>query len=261
MTTDNPLDLVPFWLLGLALILVLLASVECGFRLGLRVRRVGGQQQDSQIGTLVGALLALLGFLMAFTFGMAGSRFDSRKQLLLDEANAIGTAHLRAGLLPDPQRAEVRRLLREYVDLRVAIRTLDDIPTAVAKSDDLHRRLWAEAEACTQKNPTPITALFVHSLNELIDLHTKRLTMALEYRIPASILIMLGAVSMLSMGVLGYHFGLAGTRNFIPSLILVLVFSAVLMLIIELDRPQQRMFSISKQALLDLQTSLNAPPK
>ena len=101
--------------------------------------------------------------------------------------------------------------------------------------------------------------MFVQSLNELIDLHTKRLTTALEYRVPASILVMLGAVSMLSMGVLGYHFGLAGSRNFTPSLILVLVFSAVLLLIIELDRPQQRHVSISKQALLDLQTSLNAP--
>ena len=69
-------------------------------------RRPGGQQQDSQIGTLVGALLALLGFLMAFTFGMAGSRFDARKQLLLDEANSIGTAHLRAGLLPEPHRGK-----------------------------------------------------------------------------------------------------------------------------------------------------------
>jgi hypothetical protein len=261
MSTGNILDLIPLWLFCLALILVLLASVECGFRLGSRAQRADGQQQTPQIGTLVGALLALLGFLLAFTFGMAGSRFDARKQLLLDEANSIGTAHLRAGLLPEPHRAEVRRLRREYLDVRLAVRTLDDVPAAVAKSDDLHRRLWAEAEACTQKNPNPVTAMFVQSLNELIDLHTKRLTTGLEYRIPASILVMLGAVSILSMGVLGYHFGLAGSRNFTPTLILVLVFSAVLILIIDLDRPQQGMFSISKQALLDLRTRLNALSK
>ncbi len=112
-----------------------------------------------------------------------------------------------------------------------------------------------------RKNPDPVTAMFVQSLNELIDLHTKRLTTGLEYRIPTSILLMLGTVSMLSTGVLGYHFGLAGSRNFTPTLILVLVFSAVLILIIDLDRPRQGMFSISKQALLDLRTSLNAPSK
>ncbi len=155
MSTGNLLDLIPLWLFCLALILVLLASVECGFRLGSRVQRANGQQQAPQIGTLVGALLALLGFLLAFTFGMAGSRFDARKQLLLDEANSIGTTHLRAGLLPEPHRAEVRRLLREYLDVRLAVRTVNDVPAAVAESDDLHRRLWAEAEACAGRTQTP----------------------------------------------------------------------------------------------------------
>ena len=68
---------------------------------------------------MVAAVLALLAFLLTFTFGMAASRFEARRQVLLDEANAIGTAYLRAALLSDPQRAEIRKLLREYVDVRL----------------------------------------------------------------------------------------------------------------------------------------------
>jgi hypothetical protein len=102
---------------GCSVIMVLL-SIQCGIWVGRYRRSRSGQDQDSPLGAAVGATLGLLAFMLAFTFGMTASRFDARKQLLLNEVNAIETTFLRAGLIPEPHRTEVRRLLAQYADTR-----------------------------------------------------------------------------------------------------------------------------------------------
>src|SRR5438105_2447633 len=104
---------IPLWILFLAFVGLLLALVETGYRLGRR--QPTDDQERSQVGVIQGALLALLGLLLGFSFSMAATRFEARKQLVLDEANAIGTAYLRAQLLPERQRDQVLSLLRRYV--------------------------------------------------------------------------------------------------------------------------------------------------
>ena len=106
------------WLFVLTVIIVLI-SIAAGFRLARYIRRHSERVQDAPIVSIVGAMLGLLAFTMAFTFGMTASRFETRRQLVLDESNAIGTAFLRAGLLPEPLRSEVRKLFREYAGIRV----------------------------------------------------------------------------------------------------------------------------------------------
>ena len=97
------------------------------------------------MGAVVGATLGLLAFLLAFTFGMAASRYDTRKQLVLQEANAIGTTYLRAEFLQEPQRSDIRNVLREYAALRAQGVTLLMTPAVMAQSSALHDRLWADA--------------------------------------------------------------------------------------------------------------------
>src|SRR5262249_1356059 len=112
------LDALPLWGLFVLILVVVLLSVECGYRLGKYRRSRQEQENEAPVGTMVGATVGFIAFILAFTFGLAASRFDTRRQVLLDEANAIGTTYLRAGMLPE-QGEQIRELLREYVDARV----------------------------------------------------------------------------------------------------------------------------------------------
>ena len=252
------LDTLPFWLVFLCTLGFVLLSILAGFRLGLIRHRLGENFADAPIGSLVGALLGLLAFILTFTFGMATSRFDARRQLLLDEVNAIGTSALRAETLPEPERSECLALFRNYVDLRVeAIHHPDRVMRALAASDSLQSELWAHAVSVSQSMNTPIVALFLSSLNEVIDLQTSRKTIALLYRIPGAIWIGLGVVTLLAMGAVGFHFGISGKPHWGLSLVLGLTFSTVILLITMLDRPQQNILKVNQGAMIELQQKLH----
>ena len=208
----GPLDLLPIWGVFLATVAVVLLAVEGGFRLGQYRRRRSEQEDRPPVGEMVAATLALLAFMLAFTFGLAASRFDVRRGLVIDEANAIGTTYLRAGLLPEPHRSDVRSLLREYVDVRLEAVQPGKLSQSIGRSEELHARLWAHAAAVGEKNPGSIVVgLFIASLNDVIDLHAKRLALGVRNRIPGTIWAALYFVAIIGTSVMGYHAGLAGS--------------------------------------------------
>ena len=208
---------------------------------------------------MVGATLGLLAFILAFTFGLAAARFDTRRQVLLDEANAIGTTYLRAGMLPE-RREEIRALLRNYVDTRLEAVRSGNIAEGMRQSENIQNDVWTHAIAVGEKNPNSIVVgLFVQSLNDMIDLHAKRVQASLRSRIPGAIWIGLFAVAALSLATMGYHAGMVGTRRSLAILAVALTFSVVIELIADLDRPQEGILKVSQHALLDLQRSMNVP--
>jgi hypothetical protein len=148
-------------------VVLILLPLEAGFWLGKWRQRRTQHERETPVGGTVAAVLGLLAFLLAFTFGMAASRFEIRRELALDEANAIGTTYLRAALVPEPQRTEIRTLLRDYVDLRLAGVEPGMAAPALARSEEFHGRLWAQAVTAAEQKPTPITGLFIQSLNEV----------------------------------------------------------------------------------------------
>jgi hypothetical protein len=160
MHDAGPLDLLPIWGVFLATVAVVLLAVEGGFRLGQYRRRRSEQEDRPPVGEMVAATLALLAFLLAFTFGLAAARFDVRRGLVIEEANAIGTTSLRAGLLPEPHRSDVRSLLREYLDVRVEAVQPGKLSRSIGRSEELHARLWAQAVAVGEKNPGSIVGVF-----------------------------------------------------------------------------------------------------
>ena len=258
MDDSGPLDLVPLWLLFLATIAVIVLAVEGGYRLG-NYRRRHSPEKDAPVGSMVGAMLGLLAFMLAFTFGLAASRFDERRHTILDDANVIGTTYLRAGLLPEPHRTEVRRALREYVDVRLEGVQPEKLNQAMSRSVELHTQMWSQATAVAEQDPRSVVAgLFIQSLNQLIDLHATRAMVGLRSRIPA---VIWGRffVALLTMATMGYHEGLSGTRRSLASLALVVTFSSVLLLIVDLDRPREGFLQVSQQSMLDLQKSMTAP--
>jgi hypothetical protein len=258
MQGKGPLDALPLSGLFLVILLIVLLSVECGYRLGKYRRSRSEEEKEAPVGTMVGATLGLLAFILAFTFGLAAARFDTRRQVLLDEANAIGTTYLRAGILPE-RREEIRGLLREYVDTRLAAVQSGNIAEGIRRSEDIQQEVWAQAVAVGEKNPNSIiVGLFVQSLNEVIDLHAKRVQAGLRSRIPGAIWIGLFAVAVLSLAAMGYQAGLVGTRRSLAIFAVAFTFSVVIELIADLDRPQEGVLRVSQHALLDLQRSMSS---
>jgi hypothetical protein len=252
-------DRIPLWGIFAGTVLLILASFEAGRRWGAPRRTEDGLGSEGPAGAMSGAALGLLAFMLAFTFGMAGSRFETRRTVLLDEANAIGTAYLRAEFLPSAPAADARKLLREYLDLRIAAPTMnaDRLQAAIERSVQIHDLLWKDAVVSAQANPGSIpTGLFIQSLNELIDLHSKRLAASLRSRIPVVIWGALYVLAVLSMAMLGYQAGLARSRPSAATLFLAAAFSAVLVLIADLERPGEGLVRVSQQALIDARAGM-----
>ncbi len=251
------------WLTGVILVVYLCAAAEVGFRVGiLRAKKTPASARES-LSIVQGAMLALLGLLLGFTFAMAGTRYDTRKALVVREANAIGTAALRAELLPEPHRSEVRALLLTYVSRRLAASTGPITEAAftllLAESSRIQKALWAHAvTVAVDDKRGAINALFVASINDVIDLHTDRIAV-LRDRVPEVILWLLFGFSTLSMGMLGYSHGLGGRRNVLPATIFAILVTSVVLVILDLDRPRHGFIQVSQQALIDVQEQLKQP--
>jgi hypothetical protein len=250
------LDPFPLWTIFPITVAIAMVAVELGYRLARYRQERSLEEKESSVGGMVGATLGLLAFMLAFTFGLAGARFEDRRQVLLSEANAIGTTYLRAAMLPEPLRTEARNLLREYTDVRLEGVQSGKFDQAVAKSEELHERLWSVAVTATETDRSAVMGLFVQSLNEVIDLHAKRLMAAVRSRVPSIIWIVLYLLAFIAMLMMGYHTRLTGSRRSLAVVLLVLGFSSVLYLIADLDRPGQGMLRVSQQAMIDLRRSM-----
>jgi len=260
--TVGLLDGIPLLLLFVTIVAVVLVAIWLGSLLGRRRGRQAQHEAEGPVGTVAASILGLLAFVLALTFGLASTRFDPRNQVLLDEAESIGTTYLRAEMLPQPQRERIRRCLREYVDLRVeAAQQSARLPALLARSHKLHDEMWAETTALVAAGHTSkIDALFIESLNRTFDLHTRRAAVALLYRIPDSVWIVLLGMSVVSMVGVGYLFGLSGSSGLPVSLALALVFSTVIAVTAALDRPKSKFLGVNQAAMLELQRTMQTPP-
>jgi len=260
MFNTQPLDYLPIWGVYLLTVAILLLAIELGYRSGLAIQKRRPDQAEAEVGTMVGASLAFLGFMLAFIIGIAVNIFNERRALVVEEANAIGTAYLRAEYLDEPFSTESRELLREYVDMRLAALDRDKLMDSITRSEEIHQELWSQAVTLAKSNPTPTTALYISSLNEVIDIHSERFNISLEVRVPPAILLGLYLVAVLSMVLIGMQGSYAAKRNIIAPLMMVLILSLVFVLITDLERSQQGLMQISQQPLIALQHKLSAGP-
>ena len=251
------IDSLPILIVFLLTVALIVLSVEVGYRIGMARARRSEREREAPIDSMVGSTLGLLAFMLAFTFGMATSRYDARKQFVVDEANAIRTADLRAQLLPESHRNAIRALLREYVDVRLeGVLQPGKLAFAIKRSEELHEILWSRVAAIGTEVTPPDRAAFAASLVDLMNLHTKRLNAVTQNRIHRTIWLALYALAVLAMGMVGYRAGISGRRSTIAIVAVAFAFSAVLALIIDLDRPQQGLVEVSQQTMIDLQTKM-----
>jgi hypothetical protein len=248
---------------AIVLTTVLLAAVEVAYRLGRRSRGAHDEARRRHIAAIRGVILGLLSLLLGFTFSMAVERYSVRRDLVVKEANAIATTWLRAGLLPEAHRDEARRLLSDFVDVRLRAHTLARNPMqlieGLRRSAEIESKLWQHAEASASEAPTAVTATFIATVNQLIDTDAERVAAA-RTQIPAGVWLILTAVAGISCWTSSYAAGYDGVRSFFTSALLPLTVVLVLLLIFDLTHERQGIIGISQQPLVDLQTLFRSGP-
>jgi len=252
----SSMNMLPIWAVLAGTLLVVLVSIELGYRWASRNQRLWAkteeQEKEAPVGAMVGATLGLLAFLLAFVFGMAADHFHARKVALIQEANAIRTAYLRAEVIDEPQRSEARTILRRYVDER--LQWTGTSPGArVDAAQPLLDRLWAQTVHVGRANPgQDVTALFIESVNEVVSLNTERVMVRERSRIPGALSVILFLIAVVSFAAMGYHGGVSGTIRSPVMVAVAIAFSLVIMLIADLDRPGEGFINVSQDAMLEL---------
>jgi hypothetical protein len=236
-------------------------ATEVGVRVGKRELAKGMKLAESQIVTLESAVLGLLALLIGFTFAMALSRYDTRRELVIAEVDTIGTSYLRARLLPAPHNEEVSRLLQQYIDARLKFYSagIDDARLSEAdnEAEKLQEQIWLHAIETSAKDPQAETVgLFIESVNEMIALQSRWLNAVREH-VPQTVFLILYIVAAIGFGFVGYACGRSRTRHLFVTLILATLISIVITLIVDLDRPRRGLIKVSEQGLIDLKQSID----
>ncbi len=251
----------PTWGLCLVFAASLAAAVQIGFRAGLEHRKRSAEA-PAGLSAMEAAVFGLFGLLLALTFSFVIARADARRQLVVDESNAIGTAYLRCDVLPDPLRAELRGRIRAYVDERLALIEAggDDgrAEQAARRAGELQAEIWSAAARLVREQPGAVAyAIVLEALNEMIDLQTAR-DAAMRARLGAAIVFFLGATALAAGIVAGYALGLAGQHHPVATASFVLLTSMVTFIVLDIDRPHQGLFRPPIGVLLELRDAMRA---
>jgi uncharacterized membrane protein (DUF485 family) len=256
------LESAPLSVVFAVMVLIVLLAIESGFLLGRTNRKQIQEAQVNPVSTSVGAVLAMMAFVIAFTFGSANTRFDARKAALLEDVTAIQTAYLRASLLPEPQRTTVRNLLRDYVQARAGIVYAygqpDTLELVQQRALVLQELMWSHVQTLAEAGgEDKVYVLVVRALNDVFNLHTKRVVLGAHYRIPSAMWMALIVASGVAMFAVGFQFGIVGNRRIhTVNLALALTFALVMVLAFDLDRAGEGLVAINQQPMIDLYQSM-----
>ena len=247
--------------LFLSAILLVVTTIEVGYRIGLAAHRGSRADKEKSISVVASTMLGLLAFMLAFTFGIAANRFDTRNQLVRDEANAIRTAWARSDFLPKADQDETKILLHEYLRARIALASQsansEGVQSIVTEAEQIQRRLWDIALPNVRKDlDSDIGALYIESLNEISALHASRVAVGLQLRIPTPVWLTLAGITSLAMVAMGYQFGVASATRTIAVPLMALAFALVIGLIGLLDRPIGGLTAVPQRPLENLLSSI-----
>jgi hypothetical protein len=224
-------------LVALCLVAGVVATHEIGFWLG-SLTRSKDETFDRQVGLVRTSTAALVAFLIGFAFSGAASRFIDRQDIIVKEANALGTAYLRADTIAEPQRSEMKAAIKEYTTDRVTLLSRegrDQIEALLAKVGGLHERMWRSAIEATQGN-APLMAVVLPAVNEVIDLHSVHLAMARRH-LPIPIMTLLLGTAAIGLGIVGFGNGRVGRRFSMIDAVYGAVLALALWMTIDLDYP------------------------
>jgi hypothetical protein len=245
------------WELGLILAIVLASVLDLGRRCSRYFKIEDLPQRKEQMATIRDGLLILVSLLLGFTLTMAVSRYVERRSLLVEEAVSIGTTYLRTATLPQPYRDHSKQLLREYVDTRLDLGIVGAAASrdneALHRANQLQESLWLDATAVAQNDRSAITAIYINSLNETIDLHEKRIA-AFENRVPQPVWLLIISVSLIAVFTRG---STLTTRFWLTLILLPITIALVVALIADLDAPSHGLIQLDQRPLQRLKAEVN----
>jgi hypothetical protein len=249
-------------LFAILLFIGIVLLLEIGRYIGIRRTASDPEGARAGVSAVDGAVFGLLGLLVAFTFSGAASRFDTRRNLIITETNAIGTAYLRLDLLPPDTRTAMQERFRRYVDSRLEVyRLLRDVAAAkeaLARSTRLQNEIWSTTvTACRAENSPSTTTLLLSALNEMIDITTTR-TIAAQTHPPSIIFAMLAAIALASALLAGYGMAAGKSRNWVHMLAFAGIIAVTVYVILDLEFPRAGFIRVDKydQALIELRDSM-----
>lgn len=258
------LDMAPALVLGLIILVLMLIAGWLGKLLRRRNDADDNPDEaikDSHEGYLVSGVVGLLALLIGFTFSLTVDRFETRRSLVLEEANAIGTTYLRTQLLEEPHRARLSGLLVAYVDNRLVLSKLDDrskLPALLERNNRLVTSLWqATVAAFPTIRDYDFSSSYLESMNAVIDLDLSRKAARLV-RVPTEVFVVLIIYMIVSAGVLGYV--LTGRRGRITGFFLMLLTNMAVVLIMDIDRPARGGITEGQWPMEQLRESMRQSP-
>ena len=253
-------------LFAASLLLGTLALLEIGRRVGLRHMARHGEKAHVGVGAVEGAVFALLGLLIAFSFSGAMSRFDARRHLIVEESNALGTAWLRLDLLTPTAQPAMRELFRRYLDARLEVyRKLPDIAAAKAQYAELtklEREIWDRAVGDAHASDQPETArLILPALNQVFDLANSEL-MATQLHPPLIIFLLLALLTLEASFLAGHAMAAGKSRHWIHAIAFCVVIATTVYIILDIEYPLVGLIRIDSvnQNLVDLRQSMSSRP-
>ena len=263
MQFDLGFYLIDHRLIFVVMLAALVIASEGGYRAGARTKDAPDSLRSLMSGTGA-AMLGILGVLLGFTLSMSIARWDVRRDVVVDESNAIGTLWLRAGLLEEPLCEELRSALREYTDTRIALGgsrgDLDALQAAQSEGVALHAKIWSIVERANQpETSNAVLSTLITAANELIDLHELRVA-SIENFLPAVLILLLPGVAAVAVASLAWSFGATSDRGRTPVFLLTLLICAVILLIMDVNRPQRGQIKVGLTTLERTQESI-APSK
>ncbi len=246
-------------LIAVVLFLSMAVVMELGYRLGRGSRQ--SELAKAQVNAIQGSLLGVLALLLGFTFSLSLQRYDGRSAAVVTEANAIGTAWLRAEMLPEPIRQRTRNALRAYLDLRLQAGQISldhdqQRRDMLAETAAQQEALWILARQAVEMDDRPVTSgLYVQALNDLIDAFGTR-DAALNRHVPEVVLLLLYITFLMCGGVVGYASGVGGHRAPAATYVMVGLIVLLVFLIVDLDRPRRGLIEVNQQSLIELRQSM-----
>lgn len=235
----------PAWVsceLALGLFVAMLLCLEAGYRVGRRRHERTPDSSAAGTGAMEAAVFGLLGLMLAFSFAGAAERFNHRRHLIVEEANAIGTAYLRLDLLPPEEQSALRALFPGYVEARLQVyANLADVEAtthAVLNANRLQQEMWDKAVTASRSAPgNAATLLLLPALNAMFDITTDR-TVAFQAHAPNLIVGLLLCLALLSALLAGDMMALRRSRNVFHLLLFALGISLTVYAILDLEYPR-----------------------
>jgi len=239
----------------------MLVMLEFGRRYGTRQRRLYGESHAAGLSAVEGAVFALLGLLVAFTFSGAATRFDQRRSWIIEEANDMGTAYLRVDLLPPELQPPVRQKFREYVDARIATyEALPDMEKAkehLNRANEIQGELWSLAIPAAQAAGAQAPVLLVPALNAMFDISNVR-TWATQMHPPEVVFVLLASLALGCALIAGHGMAAAPERNWLHMIAFALVLASAVFVITDLEFPRMGVFRVDAfdQAIVDVRRGM-----